>query len=234
MATCVAAAPASAQVYVEAHGGLNITEDVRVRMRTNTLTAKVDDGYLIGGAIGYDTGPVRIELEASHARASVSSIRETAFGRSYNAVQIGTDSDQRRQSLMLNALVDVPLSSAVTLYGGGGAGVTRMFMRARSEDACDEPIALRATRGETEFRDGDVGNCVYQGRNRSYGFTWQAIAGLDFRMGRGWSIGPSFRYTAATNIRTAAKSMPTGETRFLEKDTYASSNVLVTLTKRFQ
>jgi hypothetical protein len=104
LAACVVATPASAQVYVEAHGGLNITEDVRVRMRTNTLTAKVDDGYLVGGAIGYDTGPVRIELEASHARASVSSIRETAFGRSYNAVQIGTDSDQRRQSLMLNAL----------------------------------------------------------------------------------------------------------------------------------
>lgn len=221
------AVPANAQTYVSAHGGLTVPNDPQVQMKTNNLTVDLDDGFVGGVAAGYDFGPVRIEAEAGYAQASVARIYDAK--RSFNY----REGSQARRYAMLNAYLDVPVSRAVTLYGGGGAGITRMHMRAAGGDPCAEVLAVRTSHTETTRREGANGTCTAQGRGQSNGFTWQAMAGLDFAAGKGWSIGPQFRYVSVNGIETAAKSNPTRETRFRTRKEYTSLNALVTLRKSF-
>lgn len=228
-AAALFATPAMAQPYVTAGAGLSVAEDPCLQMKTNRICVNLDNGYTGMAGVGYDFGPVRIEAEGVFARSTVAEVFDAK--QSYNYPQ----GSQSRQSAMVNALVDIPLSRAVTLYGGGGAGISLMQMRATKPNSeCKEPIAVRIVHDDPNKRQGATGGtCNDQGDGKETGFTWQAIAGLDFKIGKGWSIGPQARYVAATGIHTAGKSLRTRETRFRSDETYRSINALVAIRKSF-
>lgn len=221
--------PAAAQTYVSVGAGLSAPVDPCLDMETNRICVNLDNGHTEAVAVGYDFGPIRLEAEGSSARSSVAQVFDAK--QSYDYPQ----GSQTRHSLMVNALVDVPLSRSVTAYAGGGAGISRMQMRAtKPNSACKEPIAVRIVNGDSNRRQGaSGGSCADQGDNKETGFTWQAIAGLDFDAGKGWSVGPQFRYTAATGINTAGKSLRTREVRYTSDETYRSMSAMISVRKEF-
>lgn len=229
LASMMIAAPAAAQPYVSAGAGLSVAEDPCLQMKTNRLCVNLDNGHTEMVGFGYDFGALRIEAEGVFARSSVAEIFDAR--NSYRS-----DGSQSRQSAMLNALVDVRLSRAVTAYAGGGAGISLMQMRATKPNSeCAEPLAVRIVHDAPNPRQAATGTvgCKDQGDSKETGFTWQAIAGLDFAMGKGWSIGPQARYVAATGIHTAGKSLRTREYRYRSDETYRSLNALISLRKAF-
>lgn len=224
-----AASPAAAQAYVTAGAGLSAPVDPCLDMKTNRICVNLDNGHTETIGFGYDFGPVRIEAEGVFARSTVAEVFDAR--QSFNS-----DGSQARQSAMVNALVDIPLSRAVTAYAGGGAGISLMQMRATKPNSeCREPLAVRIVHDKPNPREAATGDgtCRDQGDSKETGLTWQAIAGLDFAIGKGWSIGPQARYVAATGIHTAGKSLRTRETRFRSDETYRSLNALVAIRKAF-
>lgn len=228
IAALLAATPAMAQPYVSASAGLSAPVDPCLQMETNRICVNLDNGYTGAIGVGYDFGAVRIEAEGVFARSTVAEVFDAK--QSYNY----PEGSQSRQSAMVNALVDLPLSRAVTAYAGGGAGISLMQMRATKPNSeCKEPIAVRIVHDDRNKRTGTGGSCVDQGDGKETGFTYQAIAGFDFKAGNGWSIGPQFRYVAATGIHTAGKSLRTREVRYTSDETYRSLNALVSVRKVF-
>lgn len=224
----VAASPAAAQVYVGAHGGLSSPETVNVQTERNRLTAEIDDGYRLGGAIGYDFGDFRLEAEGSYARATAALITDgTRRG-------ITTSRPHRRYAGMLNGYVTPKLNDHVKLVLGAGGGLSTNYVRAALGEPCSEVIAIRYTVRPQTDRTGPAGRCVDQGKSGNRAFTAQGIAGLDFRFRRDsrWSVGPQFRYVRSFDVTASAKSTPTGETRFETKRDPATWEALVALTWR--
>ena len=220
---------AHAQPYIGGAIGAAIPADPCIDMKTNRICVDMDSGHAASLVAGYDFGAIRIEVEGAAQRASVARIFDPK--QSFNS-----EGSQARQSLMLNALIDVPMSRRVTGYFGGGGGISLMQMRATKPDSeCREPLAVRIVNGSANARQAATGDgtCRDQGDSKETGLTWQAIVGFDYAMGKGWSIGPQARYIAATGIHTAAKSLRTRETRFRADQTYTSVNAMLSLRKTF-
>lgn len=213
------ASPALAQPYVGAFGGLSVPTTQHVDLTKSRLTAKFDDGYQVGATAGYDFGPVRAEIEGSYARMSANTVNGVDARGSYS-----------RRSAMFNLLADLPMSSTVTGYAGGGVGVSDLQAGAYYGPNCQQPAALRVTSGANRPK---APGCTDQGKTGNAGFTWQAIAGLNFDAGRGWAVGPQFRYTQATDVRTATKTLRPNETRHLSSERYGTYSALVAVTKKF-
>lgn len=232
LSSCVGT-PAMAQAYGELHGGLNIPNDVVLQMDRDKLTTENDDGYLWGGAVGYDFGALRVGIDYTQARATTSRIRNTFRPRTYNTND-WSDSYQLRRTLTLDAYLEHNLSDAVTIFAGGGAGISQITMRAKGGVDCREDIAMRIVDPRIKPKVGENGlACTDQGRSRDVGFTYKFGGGADFKMGKGWSIGPRVDYTTVNGIDTAGKSTPSRQTRFTGNPLYRSWNVSLGLTKRF-
>lgn len=220
---------AHAQPYLGGSIGESVPLDRCIDMKTNRICVDTDSGHAASLVAGYDFGALRIEAEGAVARSSVARISDPK--QSFNS-----DGSQSRQSLMLNALIDVPLSRRVTGYFGGGAGISLMQMRATQPNKeCAEPLAVRIVNGREGQREAatGTGTCRDNGNSKETGLTYQGIVGFDYAMGKGWSIGPQARYVAATGIHTAAKSLRTREYRFREDRTYGSVLAMLSLRKAF-
>lgn len=223
-------APATAQVYAGAGGGLSIPKDTRVEMKTNTLRVKTVDGWNGSVVTGYQAKRFRFELEARRAQMSVVRISD-AKGRNLDLSQ---PSDARREdSGFANVYYAQPLSDGVSAFVGGGVGVSRLRMRAKSGADCREVLAVRIVHTLQTDRDGpNGGTCTDQGRGSDPVFSWQAMAGLDLRAGR-FTISPTARYVRHENVETAAKSQPTREVRFRDHIDYSSIQAAIILRRSF-
>lgn len=105
-ALLVAATAAQAErvgPYVSVFGGYTIPVDGNHNIDLN-------NGFAVGGAVGYDFGWPRLEGEVSYRRSAV----EGASGH-FGVL-----------AAMLNAYLDIDTGTAMTPYVGAGAGITRM------------------------------------------------------------------------------------------------------------
>ncbi len=162
----LAASPALAQdadetgFYLSLNGGLAAVNDLDVSYYAPTGTFggtaardtidfsyNLDSAFAFGGAVGYDFGIVRADVEVSYHRNKASAV--TLKGVNGTAVTL-TPSDReevcdyleadscggsgnsfvfdgsraRQLSALANLWVDAPISGAITPYFGGGIGVT--------------------------------------------------------------------------------------------------------------
>jgi OOP family OmpA-OmpF porin len=144
LATTALATPALARDdawYVGVEGGAMLVEDITwdVGGRIDSVTTDHRAGYDVGGTVGYDLGPVRLEAEVGYRSANVTGLRSTttlpyttaaggtAFAPGGNyAYAGGTDS---ALSFMVNALWDFGDDDGVQGFVGPGLGVARVKSR---------------------------------------------------------------------------------------------------------
>lgn len=116
---------------------------------SDTATATIDtkSATTFGGAIGYDTGMVRPELELQYGRHDINSLTFVSANGSPVTLDAGDRVDVcdyleapscggsgntfiiagsrvRQLSVMGNVWIDLPIGSGITPYVGGGMGIT--------------------------------------------------------------------------------------------------------------
>ncbi|MDK2768450.1 MAG: outer membrane beta-barrel protein [Sphingomonas sp.] len=208
------AAPAHAQnepgFYVALSAGQNMAEDTDIRYYDTTgtfggtgttdsadTTADLKSAATFGGAIGYDFGTVRTDVEVSYARNRLASLtvksvngaavvldptdiqdicdylEASACTGSGNTIRF--DGGRIRQlSALANLWVDLPIGDSITPYFGGGIGAT----------------------GFESDGEGAVS------------FSWQLGAGVAAKVTEGVSLTLDYRYrsTSGKNVAYDANS----------------------------
>jgi opacity protein-like surface antigen len=148
---------------------------------SQSVRARLDDGF--GGtlAIGRRLGPVRAEIEGGYREADV----DSASGFGLNAAGTGRLS-------ALSAMVNVFIDPAFRLgpfqpYIGGGAGIARF--RARNVSAVGLPVLPPVTQ---------IGGIDAS----TTGFAYQGMAGLGVATGDSGAITIGYRYFATPSVTT--------------------------------
>jgi OmpA-OmpF porin, OOP family len=184
MMIAASAAPAYAekgQPYLEADFGILFLDD----MQLNTVTGvnnisrdlKSDMGYDAALIFGYDTGPVRLELEGSAKRGYLDQVFRTRFNTVSGATSTATfdaTGNASAYSIMANALVDIGDDNGLQAYIGGGIGYSWI-------KADIDTIA--------KVLDDSDGS-----------FAWQALAGVRLPVSERIDLGLKYRFFNARNI----------------------------------
>jgi opacity protein-like surface antigen len=102
-------------LYAAVGGGISFAQDTDFSEQGVTVTAELDTGFLIDGAIGYQLQAFRLEGEFTYLRNSADKF--SAFG-----VSIGADGDQAIMAGLANVYFDIPTQTPWTPYVGGGLG----------------------------------------------------------------------------------------------------------------
>ncbi|HWE75899.1 MAG TPA: OmpA family protein [Stellaceae bacterium] len=103
--------------YLRLEGGLSHPGDMSVRAGGFSGNVNRDEGFIAGGAAGYQFGLFRAEINGDYSRNHVDSI--TVPG---TTVRVSRHTDNF--SLMANGLFDIPLGLPVVPYVGAGVGAT--------------------------------------------------------------------------------------------------------------
>lgn len=188
--TAMGAAPAFAkdgQPYLEVDMGALLLDDGRfdtVTVRTIVSTELQNDlGYDAAAIIGYDLGPVRLELEGSAKRAGVDQLLRTKFNRITNASVVRNldgSGNTAALSIMANALIDIGNDNGLQAYAGGGVGYAWIDMKANAD---------------ANFLDDSDGS-----------FAWQALAGVRYPVSDKIDLGLKYRFFNANNVDVALAS----------------------------
>ncbi len=144
LATTALSTPALARDdawYVGVEGGAMLVEDIDwdVGSAIDSVTTDHRAGFDVGGTVGYDLGPVRLEAEVGYRAANVTGLRSTTTlpamtaaggtvfvpGGTYDFAG-GRDS---ALSFMVNALWDFGDDDGVQGFVGPGLGVARVKSR---------------------------------------------------------------------------------------------------------
>lgn len=170
MASTALASPALARDdswYVGVEAGAMIVEDIdNLRGRDQIGVLDTDYGYDVGGVVGYDFGPFRLETEVSYRRAEEA-------GYSDNTVSLGDDNvggGTEALSFMLNGLVDFGPDDGLQGFVGGGVGVGRV------------KVAVLTPFPGLDVDDSDSG------------FAWQVLAGVRAPLSDKIDIGLRYRF----------------------------------------
>lgn len=190
MAMVMGVAPAFAkdgQPYLEVDVGALLLDDTRFDTVTvrNIISTEVqnDLGYDAAAIIGYDLGPVRLELEGSAKRAGVDQLLRTKLNRLANTSVIRNfdgSGNTAALSIMANALVDIGNDDGLQAYAGGGVGYTWVDLKANAD---------------TGFLNDSDGS-----------FAWQALAGVRYPVSDKIDLGLKYRFFNANNVDVALAS----------------------------
>lgn len=206
------AGPARAQGdgwYTGVIGGLNLARDAAYDSSIGTLEADDDKnaGWAVGGVLGYDFQPLRLELELMHRDNGIDAIDFVDDGGLGGGALAGTVADVGGQvgfnSLMINALYDVDTGGRLTPFLGGGLGLGR----ANYENITPGGVPL--------VDDGDAV------------FALQGIAGVATALTPSLELTASYRYLWSTRSDLVAAAGNAIEPR------YRTHSFLVGLVYRF-
>lgn len=164
-------------IYVGGSVGAHKTQNSDIARGGQTMTAKIGTGLAGVAAVGYGFGNgLRGELELAHRAGAVSSL-------SGAAATAGASGRLDVTSVMGNLLYDFANETAFVPYVGAGIGGARV----RASDI-----------------GPDQGNAVVSGGANV--FAYQAIAGLDYRIGNNIAVGANYRYfaTSTASLSTSA------------------------------
>ncbi|NBX67249.1 MAG: porin family protein [Proteobacteria bacterium] len=165
-------------LYIKGGVGLAYSRDQEYADGVNRRETELKNGYSVQGAVGYDYGMFRSELELSYRRNDVD-------GHTRNGVTLGNPGgDSESFAGMINGYVDIPTGTVVTPYVGAGVGFARV-------DANEYD-----TSGVDFLDDGETD------------FAYQGIAGLDFAIDDALSLYTEYKYFAVDNseVRTVANN----------------------------
>jgi OmpA-OmpF porin, OOP family len=184
------AAPAYAeagQPYLEVDFGVLLLDDMQLNNVTGVSNIRRDlqSGPGLDAALifGYDTGPVRLELEGSAKRGYIDQITRTksntVTGLS-NTTTFDATGHASAYSVMANALVDIGDDDGLQGYVGGGVGYS--------------------------WVDTDLGTSTKVLDDRDGSFAWQALAGLRLPVSDKLDLGLKYRFfkTRTLNLVTPA------------------------------
>jgi opacity protein-like surface antigen len=107
------------QAYIRAEGGWNYTDDNSYGTSVGQVNTKYDSGYMAGGAVGMQTGPMRYEVEAFQNKAKVKSLSAAGIA------QPGANGSMQLGAVMGNVYYDFG-SHNLKPYIGGGVGMGRL------------------------------------------------------------------------------------------------------------
>ncbi len=169
-ATAFIASPAVAgdnEFYVGVGAGGAVSEDISLRETpTDEIVVDTDLGWEAEGVLGYDAGPVRLEVEGAYKRIGVEAIdagltgvpgRTTATGvQTLTDVIDPSSGDLAIWSGMVNALLDFGGNDGIGVSLGGGVGISNASLEKFTAN----------TQGPGFIDDDDAR------------FAWQAIAQL--------------------------------------------------------
>jgi len=176
-----AAAPASAQVYgspgrgpnglyLRGEGGWDHMNDATGRTTTGIIyTSRQDEGYLLGGALGWKMDQLRLELGLDFANAGIKSVSLN------NANSTSASGSMRNTSGMLNAFWDFRTDSAFVPYIGIGVGATSVRL-----DNVRRNGALLSDSSDLEF-------------------AYQPMVGVNFFVTPNLALGLQYRYFASVD-----------------------------------
>ncbi|HYC13559.1 MAG TPA: OmpA family protein, partial [Stellaceae bacterium] len=196
--------------YVGPEGGWSMLADPKFTDFGTNFTFTPKEGYLFGGAVGYDFGRVRIEGEIvyrdhglrSVGFSNVPPIAQSALGiPASGSAPLGGDISS--MGFMGNVIYDIFPHSTITPYIGVGIGGADLHLN---------DVRIRSV----QFANGG-----------SLQFAYQAIAGVKVAIGSSWSASIDYRYFATTD---GAFSDPLGN-QF--KVPYATQNVMAGVAYHF-
>lgn len=157
---------------------------------------ELDLGYVAGASIGYTfaypryAGDIRVEAEAIYRYHENGQTNADWIavepGQAIGHVISDIDGTVQYQSAMANVLVDFHTGSRFVPFLGLGAGLTRMDIDALLFD-------------EGRFVYGHPFPIVID--ETTYALSWQAIAGLGFRLSSGTVVAAEYRYFRLANDR---------------------------------
>jgi len=153
---------------------------------------EMDYGFVIGASIGYtmvypeSAADLRFEVEGLYRRNDDGQINsawtpisdnEDSESLGYETVPISGSLEVR--SAMLNVLVDFHTPTRVVPYLGVGAGISQVVAEGYTLDYNRAVVGL----GYPQFFDEEI-----------YALSWQAIAGVGYRLSPGTMLTLEFRY----------------------------------------
>jgi len=160
--------------YVSGFLGFNQTDDATLETTdffngtVQDYNLEFDPGVYVGGTMGFDYGPLRLEGEFSFRDAEIATI--TSFNGTRSR---GGDSSLGIFAFMANGFFDLENSSPITPYLGGGAGFATLVL--------DEDVF-----------DGNGDPIYYEDSATTYAV--QAGGGVEIALNRGISLDIGYRY----------------------------------------
>ena len=160
------------QTYVAVQGGIAKPEKHDFLTSAGAkVTTEMKDGYVVVGAVGRKSGNVRMELEGSFRKSDVENHVTTG------APLAGSRGKAKVMAGMANAYFDIPTTSSVQPYIGGGVGVANV-------DYSDY-----ATTSTGVVMDDDNSAFAYQG-----------MAGVAMPLNGRLSLNAEYRYFATADV----------------------------------
>jgi outer membrane protein OmpA-like peptidoglycan-associated protein len=156
--------------YVSLEGGANWIEDWDHTFfpGVTPASASFETGWAVLASVGYGWNNWRLEFEAGYRD-------NDGDGGTWNLAPFGASTfnyDMSEVSLMLNVLYDIPLTERMSLSLGAGAGA--------------------------DFVDVDLNYFGLPASDDDWVFAYQAIAGLNYAIGRQTDLFVNYRYFRAT------------------------------------
>lgn len=158
-------------LYVKGAGAVNVMRDHDFNTASGQIDTDMDTGYGISGAVGYDYGQVRAEVEMAYRQNDVSSHTLAGTGALANP-----GGDVSSLAVMVNGYYDFDTQSPLTPYVGAGIGVANVDFQDYAS-------------GATNAMSGDDTT-----------FAYQAIAGLEYEFVDHLSALVEYRYFATSDI----------------------------------
>lgn len=154
--------------YTGLFGGYTyFTSELNRHLFGSHLNVNYDNGFNAGARIGFQSNPIRYELEYTYLRATPERLRAPTIGR------IHVDGYTHLNAVMANLYYDFPdLLPEVSPFLGVGIGYTFTQSRIRYDDPY------------IGFSIGD----------NDHAFTYQATAGLTYNFAENWAINAAYRY----------------------------------------
>ncbi|MEL7445041.1 MAG: OmpA family protein [Pseudomonadota bacterium] len=208
-------APAQAregEVYIGIDAGLSVGDQVDVDIadtdpQQNAAFAETEMGFDVGGVIGYDFGPFRLEGEIAYKDASFDEI--TALDAAGDALGLTASSVFSPEggisilSGMINGLFEVGSDDGLQAFAGGGVGIASVDINV-------------AEAGAAQIVD-----------DSSSDFAWQLLGGIRFPVSEKVDVGLKYRYFNVSEFEFDSVSGAP-----LEAD-YHSHSVLASLVYNF-
>jgi OmpA-OmpF porin, OOP family len=188
-------------------------------------------GFNAGARLGYAWGPWRFEGEYSYRNNNASN-SDTAVatvvgpgGRSVSTSFTESAGSAHSNSIMANVLYDFTLGWPLTPHIGGGIGAINVHRSIGGTGTAIAPNGQTVTFTTPSFE----GN--------TWGFGYQAIAGIRYLINPALALDVDYRYLASTNEKLeATKVARTGECCFIGSVgniKYGTQNVVASLTMMF-
>lgn len=166
--------------YVSGHLGMAMPSDATGTDSTVpglSLDVDYDSGFAINLALGYRTGPMRLEGEIGYQKSDVDTITASYGGVSASASS-GFSADTSVTSFMLNGYYDFQNSSAFTPYITAGLGFAKV------KASLDIP---------------DYGLGSYNWSDKDTVFAYQIGAGFEYAVNQTVSLDARYRYFATSD-----------------------------------